>query len=67
LNGDIEIKTESFESPYYNTSEKEQNMTTSPTSQTGAVYNSELEILTALSGGKINVDEAERLLRDFKK
>jgi hypothetical protein len=42
-------------------------MTTSPTSQTGAVYNSELEILTALSGGKINVDEAERLLRDFKK
>ena len=67
LNGDIEIKTESFESPYYNTSEKEQNMTTSPTSQTGAVYNSELEILTALSDGKINVDEAERLLRDFKK
>jgi hypothetical protein len=67
LNGDIEIKTESARSQYYNTSEKEQNMTTNPTSQTGAVYNSELEILTALSDGKINVNEAERLLRDFKK
>jgi hypothetical protein len=66
LNGDIEIKTESARSSY-NTSEKEQNMTTGPTAQTGTVYNSELEILTALSDGKINVDEAERLLRDFKK
>jgi hypothetical protein len=42
-------------------------MTPSPASQTDAVYTSELEILTALSGGKVNVDEAERLLRDFKK
>jgi hypothetical protein len=66
LNRDIEIKTESSRSPYYNISEKEQNMTTNPASQTGAVYNSELEILTALSDGKINVDEAERLLRELK-
>jgi hypothetical protein len=41
-------------------------MTTNPASQTGAVYNSELEILTALSDGKINVDEAERFLRELK-
>ena len=67
LSGNIEIKTESARSQYYNTSETEQNMTTSPASQTDAVYTSELEILTALSGGKVNVDEAERLLRDFKK
>jgi hypothetical protein len=67
LNGDIEIKTESARSQYSNTSEKEQNMTTNPAPQTGAVYSSELEILTALSDGKINVNEAEQLLRDFKK
>ena len=67
LSGNIEIKTESARSQYYNTSETEQNMTTSPASQTDAVYTSELEILTALSGGKVNVDEAERFLRDFKK
>jgi DUF4097 and DUF4098 domain-containing protein YvlB len=67
LNGNIEIKTESARSPYNNTSDKEQNTTTNPASPTGAVYHSELEILTALSDGKISVDEAERLLRDFKK
>jgi hypothetical protein len=67
LTGDIEIKTESARSQYSNTSEKEQNMTTNTASQTGAIYDSELVILTALSDGKINVEEAERLLRDFKK
>ena len=67
LNGDIEIKTESARSQNYNTFEKQQNITTNPASPTGAVYNSELEILTALSDGKINVEEAERLLRDSKK
>jgi hypothetical protein len=67
LNGDIEIKTESTRSPYYNTSEKEQTMTTNPASPTDAGYHSELEILTALGDGKINVAEAERLLREQKK
>jgi hypothetical protein len=66
LNGDIEIKTESARSQYYNNSEKEKNMTTGPASPTGTVYNSELEILTALSDGKINVVEAERLLRELR-
>jgi len=67
LTGDIEIKTESARSRYSYTSENEQPMTTNPASSTGAVYHSELEILTALSDGKINVGEAERLLRELKK
>jgi DUF4097 and DUF4098 domain-containing protein YvlB len=67
LSGDIEIKTESARSQNNNAFEKELNITTNPASPTGVVYHSELEILTALSDGKINVEEAERLLRDFKK
>jgi DUF4097 and DUF4098 domain-containing protein YvlB len=66
LNGDVEIKTESAKSQYSNTCDKEQTMTTSPTSSPSNIYKTELEILTALSEGKINVDEAELLLLRLK-
>jgi hypothetical protein len=34
--------------------------------QSVSVYDTPLAVLTALSDGKISVDEAERLLRGFK-
>jgi hypothetical protein len=41
-------------------------MTTNPIAQPQDPYKSELEILTALSEGKINISEAEYLLTKLK-
>lgn len=66
LNGDIEIKTESTTSPYYEKSEAEKPSSTPTITKSADVYDTPLAVLTALSEGKISVDEAERLLREFK-
>jgi hypothetical protein len=66
LSGDIEIKTQSTTSPYYEKSEAEKPSSTHPITKSADVYNTPLAVLTALSEGKISIDEAERLLREFK-
>ena len=66
LNGDIEIKTESGESKYYEKTENENSPAVPVIPQSVSVYDTPLAVLTALSDGKISVDEAERLLRGFK-
>jgi hypothetical protein len=66
LSGDIEIKTEPARSRYSNIPEKEEPMTVNPVTQPSGTYNTELEILTALGEGKINVNEAEFLLTKLK-
>ena len=66
LNGDIEIKTQSTSSQYYEKPADETIIITPPVSSRTDLYHTELEILTALSDGKIRVDEAERLLRGLK-
>jgi hypothetical protein len=66
LSGDIEIKTQSTTSPYYEKAEAEKPSSTPPITKSADVYNTPLAVLTALSEGKISVDEAERLLRELK-
>ena len=66
LSGDIEIKTQPTTSQYYEKSKSGESLSAPPTAKKTEVYNNELEILTALSEGKINIDEAERLLRGLK-
>ena len=66
LNGDIEIKTQSTSSQYYEKPADETIIITPPVSSRTDLNHTELEILTALSDGKIRVDEAERLLRGLK-
>jgi hypothetical protein len=66
LSGDIEIKTQSTTGPYYEKSEAEKPSSTPPITKSADVYNTPLAVLTALSEGKISVDEAERLLRELK-
>jgi hypothetical protein len=61
LSGDIEIKTQPTTSPYY-----ENHPVTPTVSSRAEVYNTPLAVLTALSEGKISIDEAERLLRGLK-
>jgi hypothetical protein len=66
LSGDIEIKTQSTSSQYYGKPGNETIIITPPISNRTDVYDSPLAVLTALGDGKINVDEAERLLRGLK-
>ena len=66
LSGDIEIKTQPTASPYYKKSESIQESSTSTGTKKTDAYNSQLDVLTALSEGRINVDEAERLLEGLK-
>jgi DUF4097 and DUF4098 domain-containing protein YvlB len=66
LSGDIEIKTQSTTGPYYEKSEAEKPSSTPVAGESAGLYDTSLSILTALSEGKISVDEAERLLREFK-
>jgi Putative adhesin len=66
LSGDIEIQTQLTTSPYYEKSEAEKPSSTPPITKSADVYNTPLAVLTALSEGKISIDEAERLLREFK-
>ena len=61
LSGDIEIKTQPITSPYY-----ENPPVAPPVSSRIEVYNTPLAVLTALSDGKISIEEAERLLRGLK-
>ena len=66
LSGDIEIKTQVTSSQYYEKPVNENVIITPPVAMQANVYDTPLAILTALSDGKINVDEAERLLRGLK-
>ncbi len=66
LNGDIEIKTESGTSKYYEKSENENRSTIPPIAKNANEYDTQLSVLNALSEGKIGIDEAERLLKNLK-
>jgi hypothetical protein len=66
LSGDIEIKTQSTTSSYNERSEAEKPSSVLPVTKSADVYDTPLAVLTALSAGKISVDEAERLLRELK-
>ena len=66
LSGDIEIKTQSITSPYYERSEAEKPSSMLPVTKNADVYDTPLAVLMALSEGKISVDKAERLLRELK-
>jgi hypothetical protein len=66
LSGDIEIKTQVTPSQYYEKSVNENPPSVPPVSKHADVYDTPLVVLTALSDGKISVDEAERLLRGLK-
>ena len=66
LSGDIEINTEAPNSQYYKKSESEKTAPTEPVVKNADVFDTPLAVLTALSDGKISVDEAERLLRGLK-
>jgi len=66
LSGDIEIKTQPTTSPYYQKSETVPESSTSTVTKKTDAYNTQLDVLTALSEGRINVDEAERLLKGLK-
>jgi hypothetical protein len=66
LSGDIEINTEAPNSQYYKKSENGKIAPTEPVVKNVNVYDTPLAVLTALSEGKINIDEAERLLRGLK-
>ena len=66
LSGDIEIKTQSTTSPYYERSEAEKPSSMLPVTKNADVYDTPLAVLMALSEGKISVDKAERLLRELK-
>jgi hypothetical protein len=78
LSGDIEIKTQPTSSRYYDKPVNE-NIPVSPpppqpvvasvsplASKPAVIYSTPLAVLTALSEGKISIDEAERLLRGLK-
>jgi DUF4097 and DUF4098 domain-containing protein YvlB len=66
LNGDIEIKTQQTPSQYHERSENINSPDTLPVSKHPSEYDTPLAVLTALSEGKISVDEAEQLLRRYK-
>jgi len=66
LSGDIEIQTQQTTSQYYEKSENENPPAAPPVTKSVDVCDTPLAVLTALSEGKISVDEAERLLRELK-
>lgn len=63
LHGDIKIETQPMASRHYEKSSAGQALSPPPAAKSADSYDTQLAVLTALSEGRISVDEAERLLR----
>jgi hypothetical protein len=66
ISGDIEIKTQPASSRDYEKPVNETIIITPPVSSRTDTYDTPLAVLTALSNGKISIEEAERRLRELK-
>jgi len=63
LRGDIKIETQPTASQHHEKSEAGKVLSPPPVAKSADSYATQLAVLTALSEGRISVDEAERLLR----